>query len=189
MIKAFRHKELETFFRTGSNAGRQPHHAGKLRVLLTTLDSAKRPDDMNAPGWKLHPLTGKLAGYYSVTVNGSWRMTFAFDGENAELVDYPLGEHNMSRMHNPAHPGEVLRECLPEGMTVTRAAKELLVSRVTLSKVLNGKAGVTAGMALRLSAWLGTSPDVWLEMQTQFDLWKAEQQPIPNIKPLERLAA
>ncbi|MEI6270052.1 MAG: HigA family addiction module antitoxin, partial [Methylococcaceae bacterium] len=54
-------------------------------------------------------------------------------------------------MHNPAHPGEVLREWLPEGMTVTKAAEELQVSRVTLSKVLNGKAGVTAGMALRLS--------------------------------------
>lgn len=95
----------------------------------------------------------------------------------------------MGRMHNPAHPGEVLREWLPEGMTVTNAAKALQVSRVTLSKVLNGKAGVTAGMALRLAAWLGTSPDVWLGMQTQFDLWQAEQQPKPKIKPLERLAA
>jgi len=92
-------------------------------------------------------------------------------------------------MHNPAHPGEVLREWLPEGMTITKAAQELQVSRVSLSKVLNGKAGVTAGMALRLSVWLGTTPDVWLEMQTQWDLWQAEQQPIPHIKPLNRLAA
>jgi len=95
----------------------------------------------------------------------------------------------MSRMHNPAHPGEVLREWLPEGMTVTSAAKALQVSRVTLSKVLNGKAGVTAGMAVRLSTWLGTSPDVWLGMQTQWDLWQVEQLPSPNIRPLERLAA
>ena len=95
----------------------------------------------------------------------------------------------MSRMHNPVPPGEVMREWIPEGMTVTNAAKALQVSRVTLSKVLNGKAGVTAGMALRLSAWLGTTPDVWLGMQTQFDLWQAEQQPSPKIKPLERLAA
>ncbi|AKH38224.1 MULTISPECIES: HigA family addiction module antitoxin [Nitrosomonas] len=93
----------------------------------------------------------------------------------------------MSRMHNPAHPGEVLREWLPEEMTVTQAAKELQISRVTLSKLLNAKAGITAGMALRLSAWLGTTPDIWLEMQTQWDLWQAKQQPIPNIKPLERL--
>jgi len=92
-------------------------------------------------------------------------------------------------MHNPAHPGEVLREWLPEGMTIILAAKELQVSRAMLSKVLNGKAGVTAGMALRLSVWLGTTPDVWLGMQTQWDLWQEEQQPIPNIKPLNRLAA
>jgi antitoxin HigA-1 len=94
----------------------------------------------------------------------------------------------MSRMHNPAYHGEVLRQWLPEDMTITRAAKELQISRVTLSKVQNGKAGVTAGMALRLSAWLSTSPDVWLGMQTQWDLWQAEQQPCPKIKPLERLA-
>ena len=95
----------------------------------------------------------------------------------------------MSRMHNPAHPGEVLREWLPEGMTVTQAAKELQVSRVTLSKVLNCKAGVTAGMALRLAAWLSTTPDVWLGIQTQWDLWQAEQQPSPRIKPIQKLAA
>ena len=95
----------------------------------------------------------------------------------------------MSLIHNPAHPGEVLREWMPEGMTITAAAKELQVSRVTLSKILNGQAGVTAGMALRLSIWLGTSPDVWLGMQTQWDLWQAKKLPKPKIKPLERIAA
>jgi len=88
MIKTFRHKGLQAFFETGSKAGIQPHHAGKLRVLLTTLDNAKRADDMNARGWKLHPLAGNLAGHYSVTVNGNWRLTFIFEDENAELVDY-----------------------------------------------------------------------------------------------------
>lgn len=92
-------------------------------------------------------------------------------------------------MHNPAHPGEALREWLPEGMTVTSAAQALQISRVTLSKVLNGKAGITAPMALRLSQWLGTSPDVWLGMQSQWDLWQAEQQPAPKIQPLARLVA
>lgn len=95
----------------------------------------------------------------------------------------------MSRQHNPAHAGEVLREWLPEGMSITQAAKELQISRVTLSQILNGKAGITAAMALRLSDWLGTSPDVWLGIQTQWDLWQAEQQPRPTIKPLERQAA
>jgi len=91
-------------------------------------------------------------------------------------------------MHNPAHPGEVLREWVPETMTVTTAAKQLGVSRVTLSKILNGKAGVSAEMALRLAAWLGTSPEVWLEMQATWDLWQAEQKLLPEVLPL-RLAA
>jgi len=92
-------------------------------------------------------------------------------------------------MFNPPHPGEVLREWIPEAMTVTEAAAALRVSRVTLSKILNGKAGITADMALRLSKWLGTSPDLWLGLQTQFDLWVAEQNPQPEIQPLGKLAA
>lgn len=95
----------------------------------------------------------------------------------------------MSRMHNPPHPGEVLREWLPEGMTVTSAAEALRLSRVSLSKILNGKAGISADVALRLAAWLGTSPDLWTGLQVQFDLWQAEHSPRPEIQPLERLAA
>jgi addiction module HigA family antidote len=91
-------------------------------------------------------------------------------------------------MHDPAHPGEVLKEWLPEGMTVTMAAEQLGVSRVMLSKILNGRAGISAEMALRLSAWLGTTPEVWLEMQSARDLWEAEQKPLPAVFPL-RIAA
>jgi addiction module HigA family antidote len=92
-------------------------------------------------------------------------------------------------MHNPTHPGEIMEEWLPEGMTVTQAAKALQISRVSLSKLLNGRTGITAPMSLRLSAWLGTTPDVWLGMQIQWDLWQAKQQPIPEIRSLERLPA
>ncbi len=88
MIKSFRHKGLQAYFQTGNKAGIQAHHAGKLRLLLTTLDNAKQPEDMNAPNWKLHPLSGKLAGYYAVTVNGNWRLIFTFKDGDAELVDY-----------------------------------------------------------------------------------------------------
>jgi toxin HigB-1 len=88
MIKTFRHKGLEAFFEAGSKAGIQPHHAPKLRKQLLRLDLAKSSDDMNVPGWNLHPLTANLAGHYSISVNGNWRMTFTFDGVNAELVDY-----------------------------------------------------------------------------------------------------
>lgn len=94
----------------------------------------------------------------------------------------------MSRMHNPPHPGEVLREWMSD-LTVTEATETLQVSRVTLSKILNGKGAITANMALRLSQWLGTSPDLWLGMQNQYDLWQASQAKRPDIKPIERMAA
>jgi toxin HigB-1 len=88
MVKSFQHKGLELFFQTGSKAGIQPHHAAKLKVQLTMLDKARQPVDMNAPGWKLHPLAGNLEGYWAVTVNGNWRMTFMFEGNDALLIDY-----------------------------------------------------------------------------------------------------
>ena len=105
------------------------------------------------------------------------------------IIRIAIKESDMSRMSNPPHPGEALREWIPETMTVTDAADALKVSRVMLSKILNGKAGISADMALRLSQWLGTSPDLWLGMQSQYDLWQAEQKPSAGIQPLERLAA
>ncbi|CAG9190283.1 HigA protein (antitoxin to HigB) [Paraburkholderia tropica] len=95
----------------------------------------------------------------------------------------------MSRMHNPPHPGEVLRDWIPAAVTVTQAAHELHINRVTLSNLLNGKAGMTANLALRLSAWLGTTPEHWLGLQAQWDLWQARRQPRPRIRPLARVAA
>ena len=88
MIKSFEHKGLEAFFRNGSKAGIQPHHANRLRLQLTVLDKAKEPKDMNVPGWRLHGLTGDLSGFFSVDVNGNWRMTFRFDNGDVVLVDY-----------------------------------------------------------------------------------------------------
>lgn len=88
MIKSFRHKGLEKFFKSGSTAGIQPKHAVKLQIQLTALNSATRPEDMSAPGWRLHPLKRNLAGHWAITVNGNWRMTFFFEGDNAILVDY-----------------------------------------------------------------------------------------------------
>ena len=80
-------------------------------------------------------------------------------------------------MHNPPHPGEVLKElCIePLGLTVTEAAKALGVSRKTLSAILNGKSGISPEMAVRLSIAFNTSSESWLNQQTQYDLWQAEQ--------------
>jgi addiction module HigA family antidote len=81
------------------------------------------------------------------------------------------------RMHNPPHPGEIIKTlCLePLRVTVTEAAKALGVSRKTLSAILNGRAGVSPEMAVRLSIAFGTSAESWLHQQTQYDLWHAEQ--------------
>ena len=81
------------------------------------------------------------------------------------------------RMHNPPHPGEVLRElCLdPLGISVTDAAEALGVSRKTLSSILNGRSGISPEMAIRLAKAFDTSPESWLNQQVQYDLWEAEQ--------------
>ena len=89
MIKTFRHKGLKAFFETGSVAGIQAAHQARLARMLSRLNEATSAQDMNLPGWVLHPLKGQdLKGHYSVRVNGNWLMTFTFDGKDAELVDY-----------------------------------------------------------------------------------------------------
>lgn len=81
------------------------------------------------------------------------------------------------QMHNPPHPGEVLKElCIePLGLTITDTAKALDISRKTLSSILNGKSGISPEMAVRLSIAFNTSSESWLNQQLQYDLWKAEQ--------------
>jgi addiction module HigA family antidote len=81
------------------------------------------------------------------------------------------------RMHNPPHPGTIIKRlCLdPLGVSVTQAAQALGVSRKTLSAILNGRAGISPEMAVRLSIAFGTSAESWLNQQSQYDLWHAEQ--------------
>ena len=80
-------------------------------------------------------------------------------------------------MHNPPHPGEIIKElCLePLGISITEAAEALGVSRKTLSSIINGKAGISPEMAVRLSIAFNTSSESWLNQQTQYDLWEAER--------------
>ena len=80
-------------------------------------------------------------------------------------------------MHNPPHPGEVIKElCIePLGLSVTEAAKGLGISRKTLSNILNGHAGISSEMAVRLSIAFNTSSESWLKQQLQYDLWFAEK--------------
>jgi proteic killer suppression protein len=88
VIKSFRHKGVQRFFETGSKAGIQPKHAARLLAQLTLLNAVKKPEQMNVPIWRLHPLHGELKEHWAVSVNDNWRLTFTFEGEDAILVDY-----------------------------------------------------------------------------------------------------
>lgn len=88
MIKSFKHKGLERFFYHGDQSGINPNHTSKLARILDRLDASINPQDMNLPGYHLHELKGKEKGVWSVWVNGNWRVTFAFEGNNAILVNY-----------------------------------------------------------------------------------------------------
>ena len=88
MINSFKHKGLEKFFTTGKTNGIQANHAGKLRFQLAILDTAENIDDVNVPGYKLHPLKGNRKGIWSIFVNGNWRLTFQFVNGNVEILNY-----------------------------------------------------------------------------------------------------
>jgi|GEM_PF-306085 len=109
--------------------------------MLAALDTAQTIDDMDIPGYRLHPLKGKLKGRWSVSVSGNWRLTFEF----------------------------------PFDVSVRSLAESLDVSPSTLTRVINGVSGVSPGMALRLSKALGRSPESWLAMQHNYDLWQAKE--------------
>jgi len=88
MIKSWKHKGLKRFYEIGSASGIQPHHQKRLKIILQQLNAAIRASDMNVPGMKFHLLTGNYKGAYSVAVDKNWRVIYAFEGQDAILVDY-----------------------------------------------------------------------------------------------------
>ena len=88
MIKSFKHKGLELFFLTGSTQGVQAKHSGKLTLILTALNKARRVENLNIPSFRLHKLQGNMQNLYSITVQANWRITFEFKDEDVYIVDY-----------------------------------------------------------------------------------------------------
>ncbi len=88
MIRSFKHKGLEKFFLKGTKSGIQSKHAERLNLILGRLHASTVPKDLDLPGLKLHKLSGKRKDIWSVWVNGNWRVTFRFNGKDAEVVDY-----------------------------------------------------------------------------------------------------
>lgn len=88
MIKSFQHKGLRKFFETSSTSGIQASHAKRLRMQLSALDTATHIEDMDIPGFRLHPLKGQMRGRWSITVSGNWRLTFEFQDGNTYILNY-----------------------------------------------------------------------------------------------------
>ncbi|SET61250.1 type II toxin-antitoxin system RelE/ParE family toxin [Thorsellia anophelis] len=92
MIKGFRHKGLELFYLSGTTKGIQVSHTSELSRILAALDVCALPANLNFPSFRLHQLKRVLKGYWSITVNGNWKVIFCFNGADVELIDY-LGYH------------------------------------------------------------------------------------------------
>jgi proteic killer suppression protein len=88
MIKSWKHKGIKQFYETGSAKGIQAKHVTRLKIILQRLDAAIEPQDLNLPGMQFHKLKGDLKEYYSVAVNGNWRIIYKFEFGHAILVDY-----------------------------------------------------------------------------------------------------
>jgi len=88
VIKSFKHKGLRKYYETGSKAGIQAKHAGRLRLQLAALDTAQTIEDMDVPGYRLHPLKGRARNRWSIWVSGNWRLTFEFKDGSAYVLDY-----------------------------------------------------------------------------------------------------
>ena len=88
MIRSFRHKGLQRFYERGTKSGIQPKHAGRLRLQLAALDTALAIEDMDIPGYRLHPLRGRAKSRWSIWVNGNWRLTFEFKDGDVHILDY-----------------------------------------------------------------------------------------------------
>jgi proteic killer suppression protein len=185
MIRSFKHKGLERFFKKSDHRGIPAQSAARIERMLDRLDASANPGDMDLPGFRFHALKGDRAGEFAVSVSGNWRITFRFEGEDAtevNLEDCHRGSSMRSlRSPNrrPTHPGAVLREdVLPElAITQGEFAEKLGVSRLTVSQVLHEHRALSPDLALRLEKLLGTSAESWLRMQEAVDLWDARQQP------------
>jgi antitoxin HigA-1 len=181
MIRSFRHRGLQRYWTRSDSAGLRPDWVPKIERLLDALDLARRPQDLSIPGTGFHALRGNLKGRYAMTVSKNWRLTFAWDGEDA--IDWIwriiMAERSTRRDPNrpPVHPGAILREDVLPGIgeAVSIAARKLGVTRQHLHRILAEKAAVSPEMAIRLGKFCGNGPELWLRMQQAYDLWHAQR--------------
>ncbi len=149
----------------------------KIENILALLDAASRPEEMDLPGLRLHPLRRDLHGCWAVTVRANWRIVWRFEGVDVVAVD--LTDYHEEKlavpMKNPPHPGRVVRqECIePLGLTITDAARALGVSRNAVSELVNERRGISPEMAIMLVKAFGGGAEAWHRMQGNYDMAQA----------------
>lgn len=161
----------------------------RVEEILSILDAAEASSEIDLPGYCLHPLTGPLKGYWSVLVAGNWRIVYRFEdgaARDVDLVEYHHEETTMA-MKAPVHPGRIVKGALDDlELSVTDAAV-LNVARPTLTNLINGHAGVSPEMAVRLSKSIGSTPGFWLRLQMNYELSQIEQRADSiEVNPLPR---
>jgi antitoxin HigA-1 len=155
-------------------------------MILTMLNAASHARQMDAPGLRLHPLKGKPEGRWAVDVDENYRVTSNLRRDTPLRWIMATITDKRVRMHSPAHPGEILRELYlaPLGIAITAAAKALGVTRKHVSAIVNERTPVTPDMALRLAVAFTTDPELWVNLQAQYDLWAVSKKARPKVKTL-----
>jgi addiction module HigA family antidote len=193
VIRRFRHRGLRGLYEDDDRRELNPQHADKIARMLTRIDVATRPEQLDLPGFRLHPLKGELAGYWSNHRSGQLADHLPVRGgrcHGCRSGRLPLdNRRDEMTMKNPPHPGLSVRyDCIePLGLTITEAAEALGVTRQTLNNLVNGKSGISADMAIRLDKAFGGGAETWLRLQMAYDLAQARQHEADiDVKPVSR---
>jgi len=196
MILSFAHKGLEDFFYDGIKRGIQLRHAARLEAILDRLDAAHHVEDsvIQAPTCTSCEVIWWVSGRSESQATGAsfFALKKGMPSTLAIWITTRLEDIMRVRTRPPVHPGSIIKQHYldPLAITIAQAAATLGISRKTLSKIINGHGAVTPDMALRLSTAFRTTPELWLNLQRNYDLWHAAHQSdawreVPALVPAE----
>lgn len=210
MIQSFRHDGLREVWETGKSKKVNAQWIKRIMPRLVVLNNAGSVEDVDLPGYRLHPLKGERAGVWAINVTGNWRMTFRPEGEeddflvhDVDLEDYHSGKKAMGKTEQtieslkkrkvrPMGPGALAASLLDENdVTNSEAASKLGISRVHLNRFLNGHVNLTPDMANRLALFFGNSAAFWMRVQHDQEMWDlvhTDQKAYSDVVPLDKAA-